>query len=154
MRIFEIITDSLLDSVLFEMAYRRREIESKITSLSSPICKHLIKVLKWQDDINYNKHIGDINDWLFDIQRMRIKGNKKPSQHEYFTWMYTDVVSDELTVSRMIRGLYQYHELPVVRTDEKVHDIIKGIIYQLSYDLVLNKFDDIKDYLPKELEKY
>lgn len=153
MKLFEIITDGILDSRLFEMAFRRREVESKITSLSSPICKHLIKILKWHDVLNYNKHVGDINDWIFDIQRMYIKGNRKPTQNDYFNWMYNDVIRDELTVSRMIVGLHEYHDRPVIRTDEKVHDIIKAIMYQISYDLVLNKYDNIKNYLPAAFEE-
>lgn len=153
MKIIEIITDGLLDSRLFEMAFRRREMESKITNLSSSICKHLIKILKWQDVVNYNKHVGNINDWIFDIQRMYIKGNRKPTQNDYYNWMYNDVIRDELTVIRMIVGLHEYHDLPVIRTDEKVHDIVKAILYQISYDLVINKFDNIKNYLPTTFDE-
>lgn len=141
MKVFEIIYN------LFEMAFNRKDVESKVTSLSLPLIKHLIKILKWKDDINYNKHIGDMNSWLYDIQGFSIKGNKKPSQYDYYQWIFTDVAKNEQTISRYIKGLHHYHSLQIIRTDEEVYDIIKSIIYKLSFDLPLDNFDNIEDYL-------
>lgn len=132
---------------LYEMAFSRKDIEGKITSLSLPIVKHLIKVLKWQDDQKYDKHLKDINSWIYDIQGFYIKGNRKPNQYDYFNWMFEDVVRDERTCSRYIKGLHQYHSLPVIRTDEEVFNMIKAILYNVSFDLHINDFDDIRDYL-------
>jgi len=149
MRIYEIMFDEILYTKIFEQALRRRDVESAITSLSVPITKHLVKLLKWHDTLNYDKHIGDINNWLFDIQRLIIKGGKRPTQSDYFTWMFKDVLNDEETLDRMIRGLHQYSNLLVIRKNDEVYNIIKNIMFQLSYDLELNDFDDIQDYLPK-----
>jgi hypothetical protein len=132
-----------------EMAYRRNEIESKITALSDPITDHLIKILKWNDPINYKKHCNDIDKWLFKIQAFKLKQNRRPSQSDYFQWMFSDVAANELTVKRFIRGLHEYHHLPIIRDDFEVYDMLKAIFYQLSYDLHLNRFETILDYLPK-----
>lgn len=148
MRLFEIVGDFISKSYIFEMAFDRKDVESKITSISDPIIEHLVKVLKWDDSINYNKHIGDINRWIFQIQRLKMKGNRKPTQHDYYTWMFEDVAQDELTISRFIKGLHRYHHFPVIRSDEEVFYVIKHILYQTSFDLPLNQFDDINDYIP------
>lgn len=145
MKVYEIIGD-----FLYEMAFARRDVESKITSLGLPIIKHLIKIVKWKDDSNYNKHVGDINSWFYDIQSFRIKGNKKPTQFDYYAWIFEDVIASEKTLFRFIKGLYQYHNLPELRDDQEVYDIIKNVIYQVSFDLPLDQFDNIQDYLPHE----
>jgi hypothetical protein len=147
MKIYEIIGGLIAKTKIFEMAFGRADIEAKITSISDPIVEHLVKVLKWEDAVNYNKHLGDINNWMFQIQRLKIKGNKKPSQHDYYTWMFEDVAQDELTISRFIKGLHRYHQLPVIRSDDEVYCVIKNVLYQISFELPLNKFNDINDYI-------
>ncbi len=147
MKVWEIISEKLADSFLFEMAFSRKEVESKITNESYQIIIHLIKILKWQDELNYQKHIGDVNSWLYKIQAYYIKGNKKPTQTDYYKWMFLDVAQNEKTISRYIKGLHKYHHLPVIRTDDEVFDSIKGILYQISYELPLDNFDDLTTYL-------
>ena len=147
MKIFEIIADRISRTYIFEMAFDRKDVEARITSLSDPVVEHLIKMLKWKDDVNYEKHLGDINSWIFQIQRLKMRGNRKPSQHDYYTWMFDDVAQNELTIGRFIKGLHRYHHLQVIRTDDEVHDIIKSILYQVSFELSLNNFDDIHNYI-------
>ena len=146
----DILVDTILDTRLFENALRRREVESKITDLAYPIFDHLIKIIKWQDSINYSKHCQDIDNWLSRIQNYYYKGNKKPNQYDYFQWMFHDVIRDQETVSRQIRNMTRYQSLLEIRTNDEVYQIIKSIIYQISYDLPVNKFETITDYLPTE----
>lgn len=143
MKITDFITDWVLESPLFEMAFKRKDLEAKITAESYQIIKHLIKVLKWRDDANYNKHLGDINSWLFDIQTYKIKGNKKPSQQDYYQWMFLDIVQNEITVTRFIKGLYDYHRLPVIKDDFEVYNYLKKIMYTVSEQLAKNEFNGI-----------
>ena len=150
MRMIDILVDTILDTRLFENALRRREVESKITDLAYPIFDHLIKIIKWQDSINYSKHCQDIDNWLSRIQNYYYKGNKKPNQYDYFQWMFHDVIRDQETVSRQIRNMTRYQSLLEIRTKDEVYQILKSIIYQISYDLPVNKFETITDYLPTE----
>jgi hypothetical protein len=153
MKISEIILNKLAktlgDSRLFELARSRRDVESRITSLSDPIIEHLIKLLKWDDSLNYTKHCRDIRKWMIAIQRLRYSGGRKPTSTDYFKWMFIDVVYDESTLEQWIRSLHEYETLSVIRTDEEVFNIIKAMIYQISFDLELNQFTDISKYLPK-----
>jgi hypothetical protein len=149
MKITEIVLDKILDSFIFEQAFRRRDVETRITSLSLQVVKHLIKILKWRDDINYNKHCRDIDGWVSDIQDLYIKGDKKPTQADYFQWMFNDVVRDESMIERNIRSMSRTYILPSIRSDDEVFQLIKSILYQLSYDLPLNKVVSILDYLPQ-----
>jgi hypothetical protein len=142
MRLFEIISDCI-----FEMAFKRSEVESKTTDISYQVIEHLIKTLTWEDDLNYQKHLSDINSWIYRIQSLRLKGNKKPSNYDYYQWMFTDVLHDEETTRRWIKGLHDYHKLKQLRDYDEVFNIIKAIIYKVSFDLPLNKFEDIRHYI-------
>jgi hypothetical protein len=144
--LFEDLSESISDK-LYEMAFSRKDIESKISSLSIPLIAHLIKVLKWEDVLNYNKHLGDINSWLFDIQAITLKGNKKPKQQDYFQWIFLDTAHNLITVKRKIKGLHQYQDLKVIATDEQVYEKLLKILTDVSIALSQDKFEDIKNFL-------
>jgi hypothetical protein len=146
MRILELLGEKIAKSSIFEMAFDRKDVEAKITSLSEPITEHLIKVLKWEDDTDKHKHLRDIDGWLYKVQRLKLRKNRKPTSHEYFEWLFTDVVQDEITLNRWIKGMHQYSTLPVSREDQEVFDIIKAIYYKVSFDLETNSFDTITNY--------
>lgn len=142
----ELLAEKLSKNAIFEMAFDRKDVESKITDLSYPVIEHMIKISKWKDDLNFDKHCNDINKWLFKIQSFYIRGKRKPTQVDYFKWMYEDVAQNSKTISRYIRGLHEYKNLPVISEDEEVHDKIKAWLYRISFDLSLNQFEDIRDY--------
>jgi len=149
MLIKEIFSNWFADSFLFEMASKRNEVESKITELSDPVTEHLIKLLKWNDPTTYVKHCNDINKWIYRIQRFKLKGNKRPSQKDYYQWMFEDVASDNRTVGLWIKGMNDYHSLSERMSDDDVFDNIKSILSRVSLDLSNNSFTDIDNYLPK-----
>ena len=147
MRLLELLGEKIINSVIFENAFRRQEVECRVTDLSHPIIEHLIKILKWKDDLNYYKHVRDINGWIQKIQKMYLKGNKKPTQQDYYQWLFIDGLKDELTLIRWVRVLHEYQHLPELRTDEEVFNIIKSLLYKISFDLPLNKYDSLEDYM-------
>jgi hypothetical protein len=149
MKLWEILTDKLLDSFIFEQAFRRRELETKITDISYPIIEHLIKVLKWHDEVNYDKHCGDIDGWFDRIQSWKMKVNRKPDQLEYHQWIFKDIINDRSDIVNRIKRMKDYHSLPVKMSDDEVFQHISNIMYQISYDLPVNKFESILDYLPR-----
>lgn len=133
--------------LLYEMAFSRKEVESRITDLSDPVVEHLIKILKWDDKMNYQKHCRDIDTWIMKIQRLQISGSKRPKQRDYYQWMCLDILQNITNVCRWIRVLYKYHQLKVIRTDEEVFNQIEIILSKISVDLAHNKFETIEDYL-------
>jgi hypothetical protein len=147
MKLLEVLCEKLINSQLFENAYRRQEVESKITNLALPITKHLIKILKWRDPRNYQKHIRDIDSWIYDIQTLTIKNGKRPTQQDYFKWMFIDCAANQRTLSRLILGLHRYSNLPVLRTDEEVFDIIKMFFWNISKDLSLDQYQTLTNYI-------
>jgi len=151
MKLQELFEDKVLEwfenSPLFEMAFSRKEVESKITNLGSPIIKHLIKIIKWEDEINYEKHCNDITEWFYQVQRMKLKNDKRPLGKDYYKWLFVDNVEDENEIIRWIRSLSNYHQLKSKSTDSEVYQKINIIIQKISNDLSKNRFEDIRHYL-------
>jgi len=137
-----------LEYFLLEQAKQRKDVESVITYLAEPLIEHLIKILKWQDELNYKKHCISIEDFIFDIEKKsKLKGNKLPKQKDYFRWIFNDVVQNQYIVDKWINSLHNYHELKVIRTNEEVFIELKRIIFELSKDLPYQKVKNIEFYL-------
>lgn len=137
-------------TLLTEMATDRKKAEKVINGLGDEIFKHLIKILYWVDDINYNKHCSDINSWLYKIQDIELKPNsKRISAKDYYFWLYDEFYSSKNQLNSTIkRKLKDYHNLARTNiTEEELYTKLKIIYENLCVDLNTNKFEDIKDYL-------
>ena len=109
-----------IKNLILEMAFERSRAESKITELGIPILSHIIKILKWKDVINYSKHIEDIDNWLFDVQRILIKPRSKRFKPEsYYLFLFEEQVKSVLDITQFInRDLRKYKNLKELNSDE------------------------------------
>ena len=151
MKLWELFQDKFINTIeeskLFEMAYSRRDVERKITDLGNPIIKHLVKIFKWEDRLNYAKHCNDIESWLIDIGSIQLKNGNFPKQENYFKWICSDNLHDANSVSRLVKQLSNYHSLKEIRSNEEVYRLINELIYKISIDLAKDKFESLSDYL-------
>ena len=78
----------------------------------------------WEDISNYDKHIKDINNWLFDVQDVVIKPKSKSfKSQQYYTFLFEEQIKSKEDVSKKINGkLQNYHNLKVINTDEDVYN--------------------------------
>ena len=137
-------------TLLTEMATDRKKAEKVINGLGDEIFKHLIKILYWIDDINYNKHCSDINSWLYKIQDIELKPNsKRISAKDYHFWLYDEFYSSINQLNSTIkRKLKDYHNLKRTNiTEEELYNKLKNIYEKLCKDLNTNKFEDINEYI-------
>lgn len=133
----------------FEMSFHRKDAEGEITALSKPVIEHVVKILTYEDEINYNKHINDINSWLYDIQNILIKKGRRPKQKDYYMWMFDEKIESLSDIELLINiKLIEYHKLKRIRTTREIYDVMKNIYSRLSADLSVKAFKTIKDYLP------
>lgn len=143
-----------IKNLVYEMAVNRKTVENQITGLGNPIYIHLIKILKWEDDANLNKHLNDINEWLFQCQQKKI--NKKRIAAKYYKdWIFQDNIDSFKEFENIIKtSLKKYSKtLKEIRSNKEVWDIIQSIIDQISKDLENFEFDDIQNYLKISYEK-
>ena len=134
---------------LNEMAIDRSKAEKVITSLSDEVYEHLLKILYWKDELNYNKHIKDIDTWLIKVDRIEIKPNsKKLKTQDYLNWLYEDMHSSERQLEKTINKLSKdYGNLPIVTDKTNLYQKIKNIYSELSKDLSSDKFSTISKYI-------
>jgi len=141
------LIDNVFD-LIYEMARDRRKAENDISSLADPIINHLIKILKWKDEINYSHHIHDINNWLFKIQRIRLKGGRRPKPADYYKWIFSEILGSAGDVTNIIRReLKDYLSLEKIRTDADVYHQIEELMKKIAADLSDDKFEGIENYL-------
>lgn len=131
------------------MAFDRDIVEGKISAIAVPILDHMIKILMFDDPINYEKHVDDINKWILKkVQHPIISGGKRPKPKDYYAWLFGETITSLEDLDRWVDiGLKKYHKLPRLRKSSEVYNILRQVYTNLSKDLSINKFKNIKNYL-------
>lgn len=137
-----------IKNLILEMAFERSRAESKITELAIPVLFHIIKILKWEDSINYSKHVEDINTWLFDIQRILIKPRSRRFKPElYYIFLFEEQIKSIFDITLFInRDLRKYKNLKELNSDEIIYEKLIKFYKQLSIDISINQFNGIENY--------
>lgn len=132
-----------------EMSIPRKKAEDICTSLGWQIFEHLVKVLYWEDFINYNKHLNDIDNWINKIDMIELKpNNKKVQEKDLYNWLYDEFHSSSNQLNKVINKLNKsYGLLKVINSKESLSLKLKEIYSKLCKDLSLDKFNSIKDYI-------
>ena len=136
-------------SKVYEMSIPRKKAEDICTSLGWQIFEHLVKVLYWEDSINYNKHLNDIDNWINKIDMIELKPkNKKVQEKDLYNWLYDEFHSSSNQLNKVINKLSKsYSSLKVINNKESLNIKLKEIYTKLCIDLSSDNFNTIKDYI-------
>ena len=131
------------------MAFERNHGESKITELGLLVLPSLIAISKWEDTDNYAKHVDDVNQCLFDVQRTLIQPKgKRFKQKKYYRLLFAEQIQMTEGITQYInRGLRRYNGLKEISPDAEVYKQLTKIYKQLAKDLSKNQFEGIENYL-------
>ena len=152
----EYVVDKFKD-IITEMAFDRKTVIKKIDGLEKPLNLHLIKIIRYNDDLNFEKHLKDIVQWLRDIQELDVgKKDKKLPEKEYFKLLFTNRFTDE-TNSKHIKDLEKgslsdYISLNRIRTEEETIKILYDIHKIISKKLSQNDIWDIEEIILDKLK--
>ena len=120
-----------IDEFILEMTFLRSHAIKKIHGIQDPLNIHLIKILKFDDRQNYIKHLNDVNGWFKSMNRIKIKGNKRFSEKQYFQFLFNDMFTSKKNVENVTdivdTELQSYKNLPVIRSDQEVLNLIYDI---------------------------
>ena len=90
MRIFEILTDKILDLPLFEMAMERKHVIQNVRGLSAPLALHLIKYYAFDDQAK-NHWLSEITSFLEQIDSYTLKPKgKKLDGSQYYSLLWDE----------------------------------------------------------------
>lgn len=137
-------------TIINEMSMNRKKAEDIVTSLSSEIYIHLLKVLVYKDEINYDKHCRDIDTWLNRIDNIYLKpSSKKPRRDDIYSWIFNDMYGLEKQVQQNIKKLDKdYGNLEKYDVSYNIiYNKLKNIYDKLSEDISNSNFKSIKDYI-------
>lgn len=137
-----------IEYILFEMTAKRKDTEGVITALSHPILEHIIKILVFDNKQDYNKHLVDLTNWLLYVQRLKMKGNKRPKQKDYYMWLFKETIESVKVVDTWIEnGMTDLHKYNRLRSSDEVYKIMTNMFNKISKDMSINNFKNIRDYL-------
>ncbi len=144
--------DSKIREVLFgfkNMAFEINHAITRIGELGWLALSSMIVISKWEDRDNYVKHVDNINQWLFDVQKTLIQPKGKRFKGEkYFQLLFAEQIKTTEGITQYInRGLRGYKGLKVINTDAEAYDQLSKIYKQLAKDLSNNQFEGIENYL-------
>ncbi len=145
MRLYELFGDWVLTWPVVEQAEKRADVEKQICRTGYQVIRHLIKIYSWDNPIDYNNHVKDINGWLDPIYDIKIKGNKYPKANDYYNWLMSCAVSSSFITRQ--NGNIDYDVPRSGKSDEEVFEIIKTIIRNVSDDMADRKFVHAKYYM-------
>lgn len=136
-----------MSTYLFEMTFESIMFD-KIRGLENQINLHLIKIIRYEDEQNFQKHINDLETWLIDIQDLDFrKANNKLKQQDYFNLLFTEPITnvDNIQyIKNKERGkLKKYSNLKRFKTEQETLYILEKLHIEMSYLLSKN---DIYDF--------
>ena len=143
-----------MSTFLFEMVFERKVIFDKIRGLENQINLHLIKIIRYEDEQNFQKHINDLETWLIDIQDLDFrKANNKLKQQDYFNLLFTEPITNvdniQYIKNKEKGKLKKYRNLKRFKTEQETLYILEKLHKEMSYLLSKNDiydfFIDIKD---------
>lgn len=152
----EILVERLEKTEIFEMSFQRRKILDTIRGFQIPINEHLIKLLRYKDEINKQKHINDLETWLYDIQDMYfLKSNKKLSKEDYFEVLFNEPITSKDNVSYLKNKekgkLRDYQSLPKIRDEKETLTLLYDCQVMISKLLSTNSISDFFIFLNKKV---
>ena len=135
----EILND-ITGGALLELAFKRKMIADKVSSLSEPFVSHLIQ-LELMPGSQYIEHWNEeINGWVDDIKDLGLKPNKRPLYfNDVYTWLWDGPMEPNnlgrlRTLIRRINKKYNTNFGPEYATQE-LFDTVKNKLISLFSDL-------------------
>lgn len=148
----EWLAEKLQYTELFEMAETRAQAERIVRGIGDEIVLHLVKVLYWEDDLNKEKHLKDIQTWLNKINRITLKPNNKSiKEKDIYHWLWDGPFGNGCEwFERLIikKELSAYHDLPRTElSSEELYRKLERICKEISRDISTDEFISIENYL-------
>lgn len=142
------------------MALPRNRVRDNVRNLSTPIIKHLIKIILYGKEEHQTLHhwCHELNNWLEQCMDNKIKSNKKsryPSEAELYQWL-TEYYDSYGEIERMRSGIekeFVYHgHIRRTFTDEQVYNNYAEVLKKLCVLVVAD--ENTVDAVQQEIEPY
>ena len=139
-------------NLITEMAFNRKTVIRKIEDLEDQINLHLVKIIRYKDDVNFSKHLKDIKNWLVSIQKLDVgKKDKKLPEKEYFKLLFEQPFTDNTNSKRILNyeksDLKHYSNLPRIRDEKETVQMLYTIQKIIAKKLANDDIWDIDEVI-------
>lgn len=145
-------SDLLINSNLFELAYKRKEILNKCFDLSPQICKHIIKLCCFINPIDVNGYLKSLNVWLGDIEDLKLKSNSRFDYKSYYDEIWNKFIDSKEDLERIFNKLKlrEYKNLPIRKVNfNELYDKLCKLMNEVSKDIELYNLKNFDYYLDR-----
>lgn len=145
-------SDLLINSNLFELAYKRKEILNKCFDLSPQICKHIIKLCCFINPIDVNGHLKSLNVWLGDVEDLKLKSNSRLDYKSYYDEIWNKFIDSKEDLERIFNKLKsrEYKNLPIRKVNfNELYDKLCKLMLEVSKDIELYDLKNFDYYLDR-----
>lgn len=155
MKIGEIILDYIGNIRLVEMAFDRKTAKQNFENLNLVIAKHLIKIVAFNDVMNYQHHCHEVNNWLDDLNRVKWNKNQHLSKDVIWKILWDEPLGHgasaiEDCVSSLIR-IFDYQTPRNDLTYSQIYEILFKVYDEICFDLSRGKVSSIQSYLAENI---
>lgn len=151
MKIKDILLDWVIETDLFEMAFKRKIVVDKVRDHQIQIARHLIKHLYYDVPEETKRHWAkEIDAWLSTIDDYRLKGGKALDGSVYYELLFKEPLGEREAVVRNIKKINRDDDMNdkqgLVAIDV-LHQQLEKILHRVAYDLGNDKLQDIQKYI-------
>lgn len=154
MKIVE-VTNLFLDyvssTVLFEMADSRQDARSDVRNMREPIIDHLIYLILYPNSINKNHWLTELSTFFDKIDRLYLKpsGKRKLTGNDYYELLFRQPLEGDIRqLNKRLKRVVEKEGKPEVNyTSAEILEKLEKTLHSLSYDLSLDTYSSITDYL-------
>jgi hypothetical protein len=142
------LLDLLIETRLFELAYKRKAAMDKVRDLSLNTSEELLKIIMYNDSKNQSHWRGKFNGWFKDIKRYS-KNTLK--EKDLTNLLYKEPLGEIYQLEDLIKDIEQEYYNPSYHIDynnlPQLHTQLKNIFTQISKDITQDKRININNYL-------
>lgn len=150
MKLSELLSDLLLRTQLFEMAFAKRVAMDRARDLQFPIAEHLVKIVMYQGALPEAHWIKEVNTWLQRIQTHKLRGTNKPlGEKELFLILFDEPLGTLVDVQDLMNLVHLQHpDLNIVEPDAAlVSKKLLWVLSNASREISHKQFKGIESYV-------
>ena len=151
MKITDIVANYIIESSLFEMAFKRKVVVDKVRNFQLQIARHLIIHLYYNVREETKSDLrSEIDTWLNDIDDYRLKNNKKLDGYVYYQLLFIEPLEERVSVEMHINKINVGSNMKPKQgliSIGMLHESVEKVLHAVAYDISNNSLKDIKYYL-------
>ena len=152
----EFLLDKIIETDLFNLAFRRKRVLDKCSELSWEICKNIIELCCFEKS-DTKEILESINDCLYEIENLKINLRIKLDYHYYYDEIWLKRIDDYRQLKDIAEHIKkrEYKEINLKYIDyNDLYDKLCELMKEVSRDIENYDLNNFEYYLDKYKIEY